>query len=318
MPDPIESPSTGPSPVYPPTARLTVPAPSRAPIDNRRGALWMIGGSVCFVATNSLVKHLGTDFPPPEIAFFRCLSGLLLIVPFVARQGLSVFRTTRADLHTVRFVCAVIALNLGFYATAHLPLATVTALNFTRPLFMIVLAVLILRERVHWRRGVATVVGFAGVIIMLGPTNLGLTPPALAALSFAALTAGSMVVIRRQAGTDGTGTIMVWFAAGSAALSIIPAVLVWHTPDTLHQWLMLVLVGFIASVGQYFLIQAFIHGEATVMNPIDYSQIILAALLGYAVFGERTSVWTWTGAAIIVSSTLYILLREQALGKKPG
>ena len=285
------------------------------PIDNKRGAMWMFAASICFSVMIIMVKRLGTDFAAPEIAFFRCLLGLAFIVPFVARQGFAVFRTRSPGKHLIRVLCAVVGINLSFYAATHLPIATATSLNFTRPLFMIILGVLVLGEVVRWRRGVATAVGFAGVIVMLGPSEFGTSLPALAALTAAATTAGAMAVVRTQDAVDGPATIMVWFATGTAVLNIVPAALVWETPQTMQQWVLLASVGLISSLGQYLMIRAFILGEATVMNPIDYSQIILTAILGYFAFGEVPSMWTWVGAAIIVASTLYILFREQALAK---
>ena len=285
------------------------------PIDNMRGARWMIAASLCFAVTIVLVKRLGTEFAAPEIAFIRSLFAVTFVVPFLARQGLGAFRTRSPGMHLVRVACVAVGMNLGFYAAIHLPIATASALSFTRPLFMIVLGMLVLGEIVRWRRGVATVVGFAGVIIMLGPTELGSSLPALAALAAAAAAACSVSVVRRQAAIDGPGTVMAWFSVGAAVLCLFPAIPVWETPQTLAQWALLAGVGIMSSLAQYLMINAYIHGEATVLNPIDYSQIILTAIMGYFMFGEVPSLWTWAGAAIIVASTLYILLREQALAR---
>lgn len=291
------------------------PVTALPPIDNKRGAIWMIAASLCFAVTIVLVKRLGSEFASPEIAFIRSLFGLAFVAPFVARQGLGAFRTKSPGLHLMRILFVVVGMNLSFYAATHLPIATASALSFTRPLFMIVLGVLVLGEIVRWRRGVATIVGFAGVIIMLGPSDFGISWPALAALGAAAAAACSVSVVRRQAAVDGPGTVMAWFSVGAAVLCLFPALPVWETPQTLEQWMLLAGVGIASSLGQYLMIHAYIHGEATVLNPIDYSQIIMTAIMGYFVFSEIPSLWTWAGAAIIVASTLYILFREQALAR---
>lgn len=286
------------------------------PIDNMRGAIWMVGSALVFSAVSVLIKELGQSLPSAEIVFFRCLFGLSVVVPFVVRYGLRVFKTARPDLHVVRVICAVIGMNCGFYATTHLELATAVSLAYTRPLFMIVLAVMFLGEVVRWRRGLATLVGFLGVMIMLRPTEVPVELPALAALGAALAVAGAMAVVRQQAAVDGPATIMVWFGTGSALITMFPAAFVWQPPLP-EQWGLLIAIGVFASIGQYMMIKAFTHGEATVMNPIDYLQILLAALLGFWLFDEVPSIWTGVGAAVIIVSTLYILFRESALKKPP-
>jgi drug/metabolite transporter (DMT)-like permease len=281
-----------------------------------RGAVWMVGSALVFSGVSVLIKEVGQSLPSAQIVFFRCLFGLSVIVPFVARSGLAVFTTTRVDLHVVRVICAVIGMNCGFYATAHLELATVVSLGYTRPLFMILLAVMFLGEVVRWRRGLATLAGFFGVMIMLRPTEVPVELPAAAALLSALMVAGAMAVVKQQAAVDGTATIMAWFAVGTALLTAVPAAYVWETPRPDH-WPPLIAIGVLASIGQYMMIKAFTHGEATVMNPIDYLQILLAAVFGFWLFDEVPTVWTGIGAAVIIGSTLYILLREAALNKPP-
>jgi len=286
------------------------------PIDNMRGAIWMVGSALVFSGVSVLIKTLGQDLPSPEMVFFRCLFGLSIVVPFVARYGFAVFKTARPDLHIARVICAAIGMNCGFYATTHLELATAVALGYTRPLFMILLAVLFLGEVVRWRRGLATLVGFIGVLIILQPTAVPVGLPALAALVSALAVAGAMSVVRQQAAVDGPATIMAWFGTGTAILTAAPAAFVWEMPQN-SQWVLLIAIGVCASVGQYMMIKAFTHGEATVMNPIDYLQILLAAVTGFWLFHEVPSIWTGVGAVVIIVSTLYILLREAALNKPP-
>lgn len=290
--------------------------PQTLPVDNVRGAVWMLGSALVFSSVSVLIKIAGQDIPPAELVFFRCLFGLIVIVPFVARDGLNAFRTARPGLHILRVICAAIGMNCGFYAMTHLDLATAVALGYTRPLFMIILAVILLGEVVRWRRGLATLVGFLGVLIILQPTEVPVGLPAIAALVAALAVAGAMSVVRQQAAVDGPATIMVWFGVGTAVLTALPAYFVWETPQG-SQWVLLIALGIMASIGQYLMIKAFTYGEATVMNPIDYLQILLAAVAGYFVFNEVPTIWTGVGATVIVASTLYILLREAALKKPP-
>jgi drug/metabolite transporter (DMT)-like permease len=289
--------------------------PTPPPIDNLRGARWMVLSSFCFALSYATSKYLSASLPTLEIAFFRCLFGLTVIVPFFVRQGFGVYRTRHPGAHLIRIGCASASLILSYDGLGHLPLATAISLMFTRPLFMIVIALVFLGEVVRWRRGLATAIGFCGVLVVLGPHGMDSLVAASASLAGAAFTAGALAVVRRQAAVDSPATIMVWFATGSALATAIPAMLVWQIPGSLATWALLAFMGIIGTVGQFLMIQAFIHGEATVMNPIDYSQILFSVLIGYVVFNEMPGASLWLGAGIIVASTLYILLRESRLKK---
>ncbi|MCB2108428.1 MAG: DMT family transporter [Rhodobacteraceae bacterium] len=285
--------------------------------DNKRGAAWMFCSAVFFSLIAMGIKKAGENLPTAEIVFFRCLFGMTVVAPFIARQGLSVYRTQRPGLHVSRLICAAIGMNSGFYAVTHLELATAVSLSYTRPLFMILLAVIFLGEVVRWRRGLATIVGFGGVLIMLGPSHVPFSWAVAAGLLSALAVAGAMAVVKQQAATDGPATIMAWFATGTVFLTAIPAMFVWQTPSG-EQWFWLVSIGITASLGQYMMIKAFSIGDATVMNPIDYVQIIFVTALGYWVFDEIPSIWTGVGAAVIVVSTLYILFRESVVKQAPA
>jgi len=286
------------------------------PPDNMRGARWMVASTLCFAISILAIKKIGTEMPPAMIVFFRCAVGFVIVLPFIFKHGLGIYRTKRPVAHIVRLICSIVSMIAAYYAYTHLELATAVSLTFTRPLFMIVLAILILGERVRWRRGLATIAGFIGVLIVMGPSDLVFHPAALAALLSAAAVSGAIAIIRQQAAVEGSLTLIVWFMTGTAVLTLFPALVDWQTPQGI-QWGYLIFIGIASSIGQFCLIKAFTYGEATVMNPIDYGQLILAALFGFLIFGEVPTIWTITGAIIIVSSTLYILIREARVSNKP-
>jgi drug/metabolite transporter (DMT)-like permease len=291
----IESPSTA------------IPAPP--PINNTRAALWMLGSAISFSILSFALKVLTAHLPVMEVAFLRCVMSLAILVPIVLHQGWGVFRTSRVDLQITRVLCATGGVLLGIFGLSQLHLATAVCLSFTRPLFMIVLAHFLLNEKVHWRRGVATVVGFIGVMIVVGPSDFSDIMGCLATLASAAFVAGSLAVVRQQAGTDGPGTIMAWYAVGTCLTTFLPAAFVWQWP-TSADIVPLVIVALLGSTGQYMLVRAFAEGEATVVNPIDYSQLIIATFIGYVMFGELPTAWMAAGSVVIIGSTLYILFRE--------
>lgn len=288
---------------------------SHSPPDNFRGALWMLASALCFATSGIAIKTVGSDLPVPVIAFFRVLFGLIFLAPLLAKHGPRIFHTKQPGWHLLRLAGSTGSILFGFYAITHLPYATAVSLSFTRPFFIILIAVIFLGEVVRWRRGLATALGFVGVVIMLGPTDVGFTLPALSALAAAASVSVALAVIRRHAATEGLA-FMSWFFAGSVVILAPIAWITWETPQGI-QWAYLAYIGFIASAGQYCLIRSLMIAEATVVSPIDYIQIIFAALAGYFLFGEELTIWTGVGTLVIVAATLYILFREARLKTQP-
>lgn len=321
MPDPAAAPSPRPDPTLKPPGE---PRWRRRWLDwwlalpgNVRGAFWILSASILFSIMSAAVKTVGARLDIFQIAFFRCLVGLLVILPFMVRIGPQVFKTRRPVLHVVRSLTGLMAMFCGFYAITHLPLADATAITFAKPLFMIVLAVLFLGEVVRWRRWSATIIGFLGVLVMINPGENGLDPAMAAALAGTLCVAVVVVLVKRLSATEAPLTILFTFGIVSTIGSVVPAALVWQTP-TWTELALMVLIGSLGASGQSCMIRGFRVGEATAVVPFEYSQLLFAGLFGYMLFGNIPTVNTLAGAVLIVASTLYIALREAKLGKKPA
>jgi drug/metabolite transporter (DMT)-like permease len=204
-----------------------------------------------------------------------------------------------------------------FYSFQHMPLAEAVAIIFSRPLFAVALAVPFLGEVVGWRRTLAAVVGFGGVLIMVRPGTEAFQPVALVAL-LGAFTAGAIAIIIKQLSrTESTTTIVVWFAIAGTVVSAIPAATVWVWP-TAEQWAWLVAIGVVGIAGQAALTRGFSTGETSFVTPFDYSRLVFATAFGIAVFGEVPDLWKAVGALVIVTSGFYIARREMALARARG
>jgi drug/metabolite transporter (DMT)-like permease len=282
--------------------------------DNARGALWMLGAVSVFATMDALIKWVGQTLDPFQIALFRCVFGGIFVLPFALRGGFGALRTRRWGGHLARSLIGYTAMALGFYAVTHLPLADATALSFTRPLFMIVLAVLFLGEQVRWRRWSATGVGFLGVLVMARPGDAGFDFAALVAIAATLFVAGVGVMLKRLATTERPETIIFYFTVISSLLALGPALYVWRSP-TLIEFLVMAAMGGLGSLGQYFTIRGYRIAEATAVDPVDYARLLIATGFGFVLFGELPDVWTLLGALIIISSTLYITRREARLGR---
>lgn len=282
--------------------------------DNVRGALWLLMAGVFLSAMGVFIKLASQELHPFQVAFFRAFFGFLVIVPFALRTGLSAVRTTRPGLHLVRGLIGGVVLLAMFYSVANLPLADVTALSFTKPLFLIPLAVLFLGETIRLRRTIATIVGFTGVIVMLRPGG-ETDPVAFIALAAAALVAVITIFIKILSRTDSPNTMVFWSSLILSVVTLVPALYHWRMPS-LEVFVMLVALAVCGTIGQSMLIRGYSAGEATAVTPFDYSRLIYAGIAGFLVFGEIPDLWTVAGALIIVASTIYIARREAKM--KPG
>lgn len=286
--------------------------------DNLRGVLWMVTGSVAFGFMGAGIKIAGSSgLHAFEVAFFRCLFGLVVLLPFLLREGpVTVLRTRRWKMHALRVVFGSATMLCIFYAITHMELAAATALAYARPLFLIVLAVAFLGEAVRWRRWLATACGFVGVLMILRPDTDDLNAAAWAAVAAAFLMACVITIIKTMSATERPLTMLGWFSIASVFVTGAAAVPVWTWPD-LTQLGVLFAVGTLGTIGQYCVLRAYRLAEATIVVPFDYFQIPIAWALGFYLFAEQPSWLTLAGAGVIAGSTLYILLREARLKKEP-
>ena len=299
-----------------------VPPPARQPVNNRQAILWLLASAVMFTFTGVLVKTLGETLHPFEISLFRGLVALAVILPIFARTGgiAAGMKTQIPLLQMTRGVVGSLAMFLGFYAIVALPLADAQAISFSRNLFLVPLAALILAEAVGPRRAMAAAVGFIGVLIMLRPglgagdAGLVLSLGAAAALGHAFLVALATVLVNIASRYDGSVTLMFYTNIVSVTLIAIPTFFVWQTPN-MSELMMLVAMGVLATASHNCFIRAFAMGEASVIAPVDYSRLIFAALAGWLVFASVPDIYTIIGASIIVASSFYIVRREAGLQK---
>jgi drug/metabolite transporter (DMT)-like permease len=274
-----------------------------------RGA-WLVSiGSFTLVVMGIVVKHLGARIPTIEILFFRSLVGLFFVLPVFFRDPLAPLRTSRMGMHFVRGAIGTLGNVLFFWTLTHMLLADAMALQFSRPLFMIPLAVAMLGEIVGVRRSVATVVGFVGIVVYSRPFTAGFDPGVFVGAAGALTGALVVVCIKRLATTEPTPVIMFYYAFWTALLSLIPTAWWWVTP-TWFELTLLVLVGFLGIFGQWMITHGWTLGDATALAPLDYLRIVYSAVLGFLVFGELPGPWSYAGMALIVGSSLYLVLNE--------
>jgi drug/metabolite transporter (DMT)-like permease len=282
---------------------------------NLRGVLWIFIGSLAFAFNDAVIKHLGSTFDAVQLTFARYLVGLVILAPVFLSMGVSGLKTQRFGLHMTRLVIACSAQVGVFYAVIHLYLADATAISFSRPLFTTIVAVFLLSELVSKRRWIATVVGFAGVLIMVRPGVVGVDPVVLIAIVSSLTFAVANVLIRLLSKTDPPNRILFYYHGGGTVIFLGPAIWVWQTPVGV-EWFMLALIGVLTTIGMTGFVRGFSVGEANAVGPIEYIRLIFAAIIGYGIFDEIPSLWTVTGAVVIIASALYIA-RDESRRKTP-
>ena len=271
---------------------------------NAAGALWIVLGSVFFALNDGVVKTLGQAFDPVQMALFRYAVGLVILLPWLVKAGSAAWRTERPGLHLIRAVIAGAGQAAVYYSVIHLYLADATAAAFTRPLFLTLLAVVMLGESVGWRRWGATAFGFLGVLVMVRPGGAVFDIAWAVALAAAALFALGIVLIRRMSATEPVIRILFYYHVFGIVLFTGPALLAWRTPDP-ADFAMLVLIGALTAIAMACFVKGFSLGEASVIGPLEYTRLIHASLIGFFLFAETPSVWTLTGAAMIAAGALY-------------
>jgi drug/metabolite transporter (DMT)-like permease len=283
--------------------------------------VYVLAASATFTVGSALVKALTAEFPVLEIVMFRSVVAFVAMLPMIIRHGgLSALATRRPAGHVMRTVYGFIGTVTSVYGFGVLPLVTVTALGFAMPLFLTIMSVPLLGERVGPRRATAVLVGLGGVLIMLRPWHVDADsmPLGAVAIVLAGVVTWSLSMINiRQMGDAGEKnvTIVAWYSLGTAALAAFGCIAEWVTPS-LWQFALLVSAGLFSGLAQLLMTEGYRAAETTLVAPFEYGAIIYATVLGIMIWGEWPDVWSLAGVAVLIASGLYIWHREVTLGMR--
>jgi S-adenosylmethionine uptake transporter len=277
-------------------------------------ALLMAFGAVCVAVQNGMIRVVSADIHTFEIVFFRNLFGLAAMLPLLGGVGLDMFRARSPGRLMLMSTWHLLGMVCYFLAIVYLPLAEVTALAFSKPLFATVGAALILHEIVRARRWTAVALGFVGVMIVLRPGTQAISLYAALVLLGALLGAATSLMIKRLTATEGVSTIVWYQALFATALAMPLCLLHWRTPDP-SGWLLLISIGALGTLSWLSMTRAFFLVDASAVVPFEFLRLPFAALVAYVWFAEVPSAWTWLGGAVIFGATVYITEREARLAR---
>jgi drug/metabolite transporter (DMT)-like permease len=290
------------------------PAERRAPAraDHPFKGIALILLSTIFLGTSDATsKYLSATLPSVEIAWIRFLVFAIIMVPaMVPGTAIYSLRTTSVRLQLLRGT-ALLGSSLFFITgLRYLPIAEASATGFVSPLFVTALSIIFLAEKVGMRRWIATAIGLIGVIIIIRPGSSAFHVAAFFPIVSAFCWAAALIMTRLMSGREAVVTTMAYSALTGVAILSLMVPFVWVTPS----WSAIgfgILIGVASTVGQWIIVLAYRYGDASVLAPFSYTQLLWVSILGFFLFGELPDVWTITGAAFIVASGLYIAHRER-------
>ncbi len=281
------------------------------------GAALMIMSTICFVSMQSLIRQIGGELPPVEVAFFRNLFGFCAIAPIFFRQGFKPLKTSRLRLHALRGALQGVSMMAFFTGVTMVPFAEATSISFSAPLFATILAVIILREKIRIRRISALLFGFVGVLVVLRPGFVEVGVGQVLLLSSSLIWGAAIIVIKLLSISESAATQTAYMGLFMTPITFLPALYVWETP-TIDQLGWMALIGIFGTIGHLCFAGAFRRAESSALLPLDFLRLLWASLLGYFLFVEVPDFWVWIGGGLIFTSATYIAFREAQLAKRKG
>jgi drug/metabolite transporter (DMT)-like permease len=272
----------------------------------------MLLAVVTFAMMDACLKLLSAHYPPFQVAALRGAASLPLVLAWaLLTTGVGPLLRVRWSLHLLRGVLGIAMMASFVSALRTLPLSTAYSIFFVAPLLITALSGPLLGERVGPRRWTAIAIGLVGVVVLLRPSGEGmLSLAALSVLLAALMYAVSAMTVRVLARSDSTQAMVVWLMAMMAIGAGLLALPHWVDLRVQDAWL-IAGVGIAGAAGQYTITEAFRIGEASLLAPLEYTALVWGVLLDVALWGVVPDAVTWTGAAIIVASGLYLLRRER-------
>lgn len=268
------------------------------------GVVFMLLAATLNACDAIIVRLLAQQVHPFVIAFFRSLFGLIVVLPWILRRR-AMLKSSYSLLHVVRAALKLVSLVAYFAAFAAAPLADVTAIMFTAPIFLTLGAVVFLGERLTLPRLLAVLAGFIGVLFVIRPGQGGISPALVYALIGAAVTAGIQLILKRMSGRDSAETLVAWNLIAMVPLALIPALVFWTQP-TPAQLGLLAIQGVIGALNMMLITRALGLADASFLAPLDFVRLPAVAILAFVFFGEVASIETWVGAGVIFAATLIV------------
>lgn len=277
--------------------------------------LWAVAAGITFSVLNMLMRHMTLNMNSVQTQFLRHLFSLFIMLPFVLKAGPSNLLPTSISGQFTRGAVHTLGLTLWFFALPHLALADMTAIGYTGPIFSMIGAAYLLGEKMRWDRWAAALIGFTGVLLVVGPRLAGTGGwYTLIMLASAPVFSLSFLLTKMLTRHDSPQVIVLWQTLVVSLLSLPFAIYFWTWP-TPGQWLIFVIAGVFGSVGHFCLTHSLKAADMSATQSVKFLDLIWATMWGFLIFGDHPSSSTLIGGIVIVAATLWIARREARLAK---
>ncbi|MCP5363466.1 MAG: DMT family transporter [Rickettsiaceae bacterium] len=274
------------------------------------GITWFILSLITSSINDVISKYLGLRLHSYEVTFFRFTFGTISLIPFIFIYGVDTLKTIRPFVHCIRGGLLFLGMAGWTYGVTIAPITTGTVITFTIPIFVLILGTFFLNEYIIWQRWIVTIITFIGIVVTLNVQsqdfNLNVLVFVASAVCFAVLDIFNKRIVIQESMIS-----MLFYAATITALISLPFALHNWIMPTMHELVLLFILGIGGNLVLFFILKAFTYADATAMSPYRYLELLSSTIIAYIVFEEMPSESTIYGALIIVPSTFFIIYSEK-------
>ena len=282
--------------------------------NNIKAILLATVASFCAVLMSVFLKLAQNDINVFTVGFLRFFFGLILILPFIIKSNFNIYKTNNFKFHLARSIINVPMMILGFAALMYIPLEQIKAIGFLSPILVVILSVLILKERIYIIRILALIIGFFGVLIILRPGIIEINVGAYMVLLSGLLWSTVIIITKFMSKEDSPMTILT-YQYTFVSIFILPLALIYWTNPTLNSLYYALLAAIVGTVLHLCINHSYRLADLSVIQPVWFIQLIFASIFGFSIFGEIPDGWTWAGGILVFTSVLIITYRENYLKK---
>lgn len=276
------------------------------------GVLIMLMGNLMFALNDAMGKWLVMSYSVGQVLFVRSIGAFILLAPMIARQGIGpLTRLERPWLQALRVLLATADTAFFYAAVAYLPLADVMTFYMAGPIYIAALSHIFLGEKVGWRRWLAIIVGFCGVVIALKPSSSSLSLASLFAVVGSISFAITMILSRRLRGTSDT-TLVTWQTIGALVMGFVLALADWRSASALD-WSAMLLLGVVSGSAHLMITRALKLAPASTLAPLQYTLLLWGVVFGVVFFGDIPDNQLFAGSAVIIFAGLFIFHRQRVV-----
>ncbi|MGL9682077.1 MAG: DMT family transporter [Wolbachia sp.] len=279
------------------------------------GVIWFMLSLLSSVTNDTISKHLGLHLQSFEIIFFRFLFSTITLIPFIFYYGIGSCKTNQISIQITRGALLFCGMSLWTYGLTVCPMVTATIISFSVPLFVILLAILLLEENIIWQRWVVTIIGFFGITIATKAYSEDFNPKILIFIASALIFATLDILNKKLVMKESVISMLFYSDLTTTVFSTTPLLFCWHIPSLLELTLLLVL-GINSNLILFFMLKAFALADATALAPYRYIELIVSAIVTYVIFNELPDKSAFYGTLILIPSTLFIAYSESKVIKK--